>query len=94
MKSPWRHLSITWVNTSISFHMRSKGRKGKVGSWKVESPDELQEELIKGGRGTSLGGVCRQARERLWDSLPKCLRVRKRIQNPPDNNAKMLLHKL
>jgi hypothetical protein len=32
-----------------------KGKKGKVGSWKVESPDELQEELIKGGKGTSLG---------------------------------------
>jgi hypothetical protein len=30
-----------------------KGGKGKVGSWKVESPDELQEELIKGGKGTS-----------------------------------------
>jgi hypothetical protein len=35
---------------------RERGKKGKVGSWKVESPDELQEELIKkGGKGTSLG---------------------------------------
>jgi hypothetical protein len=41
---------------------------------KVESPDELQEELIKGGKGRELplGGVTRKARERLWDSLPKC----------------------
>jgi hypothetical protein len=33
-----------------------------VGSWKVESPDELQEELIKGGKGNPLGGVARQAK--------------------------------
>jgi hypothetical protein len=32
-----------------------KGKKGKVGSWKVESPDEIQGELIKEkGKGTSL----------------------------------------
>jgi hypothetical protein len=37
-------------------HQRmERGEKGKVGSGKVESPDELQEELIKGGKGTSLG---------------------------------------
>jgi len=29
------------------------GNQGKVGSWKVESPYELKEELIKGGRGIS-----------------------------------------
>jgi hypothetical protein len=35
----------------------------KVGSWKVESLDELQEDLIKkGGKGSPLGGVARQAR--------------------------------
>jgi hypothetical protein len=38
-------------------HQRmERGEKGKVGSRKVESPDELQNELIKkGGKGTSLG---------------------------------------
>jgi hypothetical protein len=40
-----------------------KRDKGKVGSWKVESPDELQEELIKkGGKGTSLGWSRRKAK--------------------------------
>jgi hypothetical protein len=29
-------------------------REGKGNSIQVEFPDELQEELIKGGRGTSL----------------------------------------
>jgi hypothetical protein len=29
------------------------GNQGKVGFWKMESSDELQEEIIKGGRGTS-----------------------------------------
>ena len=27
--------------------------RDKVGSWKVKSPDEIQEDLIKGGNGTS-----------------------------------------
>jgi hypothetical protein len=40
----------------LKAHQRMERDKGKVGSWKVESPDELQEELIKkGGKGTSLG---------------------------------------
>jgi hypothetical protein len=30
-----------------------RGKQGKVGSWKVESSNEPQEELIRGGRGTS-----------------------------------------
>jgi hypothetical protein len=30
-----------------------RGNQGKVVSWKVESPDEPQENLIKGGRGIS-----------------------------------------
>jgi hypothetical protein len=38
----------------IKAHQRmERGKQGKVGSWKVESPDDPQEELIKGGRGTS-----------------------------------------
>jgi hypothetical protein len=38
----------------IKAHQRmERGKQGKVGSGKVESPDELQEELIKGGKGTS-----------------------------------------
>jgi hypothetical protein len=38
----------------LKAHQRmEKGKQGKVGSWKVESLDEPQEELIKGGRGTS-----------------------------------------
>jgi hypothetical protein len=40
----------------IKAHQRmERGKQGKVGSGKVESPDELQEELIKGGKGTSFG---------------------------------------
>jgi hypothetical protein len=41
----------------IKAHQRmERGKEGKVGSGKVESPDELQDELIKkGGKGTSLG---------------------------------------
>jgi hypothetical protein len=38
----------------VKAHQRMK--KGKREMWvlgKVESPDELQEELIKGGKGTS-----------------------------------------
>jgi hypothetical protein len=36
--------------------MEREKKKGKVGSGKVESPDELQDELIKkSGKGTSLG---------------------------------------
>jgi hypothetical protein len=30
-----------------------RGKQGKVGFGKVDSPDELQEYLIKGGNGTS-----------------------------------------
>jgi hypothetical protein len=52
-----------------------KGEKGKVGSRKVESPDKLQEKLIKEVKGK--GNVLwvespRKLRGRLWDSLPKC----------------------
>ena len=34
---------------------RQRMKKDNVGSWKVESPNELQEDLIKGGKGMSLG---------------------------------------
>ena len=30
-----------------------RGKQAKVGSWRVESLDELQEDPIKGGSGTS-----------------------------------------
>jgi hypothetical protein len=46
----------------LSLTKGGKGKEGKVGSWKVESPDELQGEFIKGGKGTSLGGVTRKAK--------------------------------
>jgi hypothetical protein len=41
----------------INTHQRmERGKKRKVGSWKVESPDEFQNELNnKGGKGTFLG---------------------------------------
>jgi hypothetical protein len=40
----------------LKAHQRMEKDKGKVGSGKVESPDELQNELIKKkGKGTSLG---------------------------------------
>jgi hypothetical protein len=40
----------------LKAYQRMENDKGKVGSGKVESPDELQYELIKnGGKGTSLG---------------------------------------
>jgi hypothetical protein len=32
---------------------KERWRQGKVGFGKVESPDELQEEIIKGGKGMS-----------------------------------------
>jgi hypothetical protein len=45
----------------IKAHQRmEKGRQGKVGFGKVESPNELQEELTKGGKGTSFRWI-RQA---------------------------------
>jgi hypothetical protein len=57
----------------LKAHQRmEKGKQGKVGSWKVESLDEPQEELIKGGKGMSFRWSHQQARERLWDSFPKC----------------------
>jgi hypothetical protein len=51
-----------------------KGEKGKVGSGKVESPDELQEELIKKGGKGNVPWVESPGKlgERIWDSLPKC----------------------
>ena len=40
----------------LKAYQRMQKDKGKVGSGKVESPDELQDELIKkGGKGTPLG---------------------------------------
>jgi hypothetical protein len=39
----------------IKAHKRME--RDKVGSWKVESPYELQEDLIKGGKGTSFGWI-------------------------------------
>jgi hypothetical protein len=46
----------------IKAHQRmERGNQGKVGSWKVESPDELQEDLIKGGRGTSFKWSCQES---------------------------------
>ena len=41
----------------LKAHQRmEKVKEGKLGSWKVESPDEFQIELIKDGRkGMSLG---------------------------------------
>jgi hypothetical protein len=39
----------------LKAHQRMEKYKGKVGYGKVESPDELQDELIKEkGKGTSL----------------------------------------
>jgi hypothetical protein len=39
----------------IKAHQRmERGKEGKVGSWKVESSDKLQEKLIKGGKGNVL----------------------------------------
>jgi hypothetical protein len=36
----------------IGAHQRmEKGKQGNMGYWKVESLDEPQEEIIKGGRG-------------------------------------------
>jgi hypothetical protein len=52
--------------------MRSKGRKGKVGSWKVESQMSLKKSSSRVEGERPSGGVTRKARERLWDSLPKC----------------------
>jgi hypothetical protein len=37
----------------IKDHQRME--RDKVGSWKVESPDDIQEDLIKGVKGASLG---------------------------------------
>jgi hypothetical protein len=55
----------------LKAHQRME--RDKVGSWKVESLDELQEELIKGGKGTSLLVESPgKLGERFWDSLPKC----------------------
>ena len=40
----------------LSITKGGKGKEGKVGLWKVELPDEIQDKLIKkGGKGTSLG---------------------------------------
>jgi hypothetical protein len=37
------------------------GQGGNVGSWKLESPDELQEDLImNGGKGNSFWWSCRE----------------------------------
>jgi hypothetical protein len=33
-----------------SHQRRESGKEGKVGLWKVESPDKLQAKLIKGGK--------------------------------------------
>jgi hypothetical protein len=48
------------LTDELKAHQRRE--RDKVGSWKVESPDELQEELIKVERKRPLGGVARQAR--------------------------------
>jgi hypothetical protein len=37
-----------------SHQRRERGEEGKLGSWKVESLDKLQEKLIKGGKGNVL----------------------------------------
>jgi hypothetical protein len=55
-----------------------------VGSWKVESPDELQEELIKGGKGTSFKVESPgKLGKGFGIACQSVVRVQKRIQNPP-----------
>ena len=62
----------------------------------MESPNELQEEIIKKvKRECPLGGVARQARENDLRKLAKVsLGLGRGFKILPDNNAKMLSHKL
>jgi hypothetical protein len=43
-------------------NVHKKWREGKGNFPQVESPDELQEDLIKGGRGCPSSGVARKSR--------------------------------
>jgi hypothetical protein len=54
-KKPQRSLQVR-----LSLTKGGKGKEEKVGSWKVESPDEIQGEFIKGGKGTFLGWTCQE----------------------------------
>jgi hypothetical protein len=68
-----------------------------VGSWKVESPDELQEDLIKGGRGTSFKWSHQEklgVKDLGWKLAKVSLGHERGFKILPDNDAKMLSHKL
>jgi hypothetical protein len=70
-----------------SHKRRERGKEGKVGSWKVESPDKLQGKLHQGWK-----------RERSWVESPgfgreacqSVVRARRGFKILPDNDAKML----
>ena len=81
----------------IKAHQRmERGRQGKVGSRKVESPDESQRELIKGGKGTFFNGAARQAKGKGFGSkfAKVLLGFGRGFKILPDNGTKMLSHKL
>jgi hypothetical protein len=56
----------------------------KVGSSKMESPDKLQEELIKGGKGMPFRWSRQESQGKCFGiDCQSVVRVRKRIQNTP-----------
>ena len=88
MKLPQSHISISLGNTSLEslneLKAHQKVERDKVGYWKVESLDELQEELIKGGKGASFRWIHQTSQGKGFGiAFQSVVRVRKRIQNPP-----------
>jgi hypothetical protein len=80
-----------------SHQRRERGKEGKVGSWKVESPDKLQGKLIKGGKGNiSSMESSGKLRDRGFgrEACQSVIRARRGFKILPDNDTKMLSHKL
>jgi hypothetical protein len=71
-------------------------RGKKVGSGKVESPNELQNDIIKeGGKGTSLGCIFQVSlRKGFGIAYKSVVRVRRGFKILLSSGAKMLWHKL